>query len=151
MSHVRQQIREAFGSACTSLSTTGSNVFQSRVYPMESSGVPGLCIYTVTETTSDVSQEIGGASRLISRSLTVRVEGYAQETTNLDDKLDTISAEVETAVANSSDIDALITDLSLASTEIAYTGEADQLIGVVTLEYAVIYTSAFNDPEIAKG
>jgi len=118
---------------------------------MESSGVPGLCIYTVTETTSDVSQEIGGASRLISRSLTVRVEGYAQETANLDDKLDTISAEVETAVANSSDIDALITDLSLASTEIAYTGEADQLIGVVTLEYAVIYTSAFNDPEIAKG
>ena len=151
MSHVRQQIREAFGTACTSLATTGSNVFQSRVYPMEASGVPGLCIYTMTESVSDVSQEIGGASRLISRSLTVRVEGYAQESANLDDKLDTISAEVETAVANSSDINALITDLSLASTEIAYTGEADQLIGVVTMEFAVLYTTAFNDPETAKG
>ena len=40
MSHVRQQIREAFGTACTGLTTTGSNVFQSRSYPLETADLP---------------------------------------------------------------------------------------------------------------
>jgi hypothetical protein len=148
MSHVRQQIREAFGTACTSLTTTGTNVFQSRIYPLEKAKLPGLCIYSLTETSDDF--ETGGASRLITRSVAIRVEGYADTTTNLDDKLDTISAEVETAVANSSTIDNLLTDLKLVSTEIRFDGELSSGAGVVILEYAVIYTTAFNAPETAK-
>ena len=31
MAHVRQQIREAIGTACTGLSTTGARVYQARV------------------------------------------------------------------------------------------------------------------------
>ena len=148
MSHVRQQIREAFGTACTSLTTTGANVFQSRIYPMEKAKLPGLCIYSLAETSDDF--ETGGASRLITRSLTMRVEGYADDNTNLDDKLDTISAEVETAVAGSSTIDNLIIDLKLVSTEIRFEGETSSGAGAVILEYAVIYMTAFNAPETAK-
>ena len=33
--HIRQQIREKFGTTLTGLTTTGSNVFESRVYPLE--------------------------------------------------------------------------------------------------------------------
>jgi hypothetical protein len=80
----------------------------------------------------------------------MRVEGYADDNTNLDDKLDTISAEVETAVADSSTIDNLITDLKLISTEIRLEGETSSGAGAVILEYAVIYTTAFNAPETAK-
>ena len=149
MSHVRQQIREAFGTACTGLSTTGSNVFQTRVFPIESGSLPGLCIYTTSETVSDQVQDLGGASRLVTRSLSVRVEGYARATSNLDDTLDTISAEVETAVADSTSIDALLTDLELSSTDVSFT-EGDREIGVITLDFGVIYTTAFNDPETAK-
>ena len=148
MSHVRQQIREAFASACTSLVTTGTNVFQSRIYPMEKAKLPGLCIYSLTESSDD--SEIGGATRLIQRSLTMRIEGYADDTTNLDDKLDTISSECETAIANSSTIDALLTDLRLTSTEVRFEGEASSGAGIVILEYAVIYITAFNAPEVAK-
>tara|TARA_R100000963_G_scaffold34982_1_gene30629 strand:+ start:7205 stop:7654 length:450 start_codon:yes stop_codon:yes gene_type:complete len=149
MSHVRQQIREAFKTACTGLSTTASNVFQTRVYPLESGLLPGLCIYTTTETLSDSIQDLGGSSRLVSRSLSVRVEGYARATSNLDDTLDTISAEVETAVANSTSIDALLTDLELSSTDVSFT-EGDREIGVITMDFGVIYTIAMNDPETAK-
>ena len=39
MSHVRQQIREQFATTVTDLSTTGSNVFQSRVYNLESTEI----------------------------------------------------------------------------------------------------------------
>ena len=149
MSHVRQQIREAFGTACSGLSTTGTNVFQTRVYPLETGALPGLCIYTTSESISDVVGEIGGAARLVSRALSVRVEGYARAASNLDDTLDTISAEVETAVANSSTIDGLITDMELSSTDVSFT-EGDQEIGVITLDFAVVYTTAFNDPQTAK-
>lgn len=149
MSHVRQQIREAFGTACSGLSTTGTNVFQTRVYPLETGALPGLCIYTTSESISDVVGEIGGAARLVSRALSVRVEGYARAASNLDDTLDTISAEVETAVANSSTIDGLITDMELSSTDVSFT-EGDREIGVITLDFAVVYTTAFNDPQTAK-
>ena len=149
MSHVRQQIREAFGTACSGLSTTGTNVFQTRVYPLETGALPGLCIYTTSESISDVFGEIGGAARLVSRALSVRVEGYARAASNLDDTLDTISAEVETAVANSSTIDGLITDMELSSNDVSFT-EGDREIGVITLDFAVVYTTAFNDPQTAK-
>ena len=149
MSHVRQQIREAFGTACSGLSTTGTNVFQTRDYPLETGALPGLCIYTTSESISDVVGEIGGAARLVSRALSVRVEGYARAASNLDDTLDTISAEVETAVANSSTIDGLITDMELSSTDVSFT-EGDREIGVITLDFAVVYTTAFNDPQTAK-
>ena len=148
MAHVRQQIREAFATACTSLVTTGTNVFQSRIYPMEKAKLPGLCIYSLTESSDDF--EIGGATRLITRSLTMRIEGYADTTTNLDDQLDTIASECETAIANSSAIDALLTDLRLTSTEVRFEGDNSSGAGVVILEYAVVYTTAFNAPETAK-
>ena len=148
MSHVRQQIREAFGTACTGLTTTGSNVFQSRSYPLEKADLPGVCIYSKNETSQDF--EMGGAGRLITRTLSILVEGYARSASNLDDTLDTISAECEIAIAGSSAIDALVTDLQLTSTEIEISGEGDREIGRATLEYSVVYTTAFNDPETAN-
>ena len=35
MAHVRQQIRDAIVTALTGLTTTGTNVFRSRIYPLE--------------------------------------------------------------------------------------------------------------------
>ena len=146
MIHVRQQIREAFGTACTGLTTTGSNVFQSRSYPLETADLPGVCIYSKNETSQDL--EMGGAGRLITRTLSILVEGYARSASNLDDTLDTISAECEIAIAGSSAIDALVTDLQLSLLKL--NGEGDREIGRATLEYSVVYTTAFNDPETAN-
>jgi len=44
----------------------------------------------------------------------------------------------------------LVTDLQLTSTEIEISGEGDREIGRATLEYSVVYTTAFNDPETAN-
>ncbi len=51
--HVRQQIRERIATTITGLSTTGSNVFQSRVYPLDVDSLPALLVYTISES-SDV-------------------------------------------------------------------------------------------------
>ena len=39
--HIRRQVREAIGTALTGLTTTGSRVFQSRAYPLETTDVAG--------------------------------------------------------------------------------------------------------------
>ena len=49
MSHVRKQIRDAVVTALTGLSTTGSRVYKSRIYPLETGKLPGLAIYTKSE------------------------------------------------------------------------------------------------------
>ena len=64
--HLRRQIKERVGTTLTGHSTTGSNVFQSRVYPMESAGLPELCIYTQNE---DVSIDAMGATRTVGSDL----------------------------------------------------------------------------------
>ena len=52
--HLRQQIREQIGTTLTGLTTTGSNVFQSRVYQLEDSNLPALLIYTKSEESEPV-------------------------------------------------------------------------------------------------
>jgi hypothetical protein len=49
VAHVRQQVREALAIQLTGLTTTGAKVFQSRVYPLESSDLPCLLIATEEE------------------------------------------------------------------------------------------------------
>ena len=50
MAHIRQSIRDNAVTAITGLSTTGSNVFRSRVYPLGTNKLPALCVYTDSET-----------------------------------------------------------------------------------------------------
>ena len=51
MAHVRQQIRDQIVTALTGLTTTGSNVFRSRIFPLEQTKLPALCIFTKSEAT----------------------------------------------------------------------------------------------------
>ena len=90
--HKRQQIREAVGTRITSLTTTGSNVFQSRVYPLETGNLPALIVYTKNEANELLEM---GSQRTLQRNLSLVIEGYAKGTANTDDTVDTIAKEVE--------------------------------------------------------
>ena len=70
--HLRQQIRERIGTTLTGLSTTGSNVFQSRVYPLEDTNLPALVIYTKSEESMPIDI---GTNRTLERNLIVNIEG----------------------------------------------------------------------------
>jgi len=50
MAHVRQSIRDNVVTAVTGLSTTGTNVFRSNVYPLGTNKLTVLCVYTDSET-----------------------------------------------------------------------------------------------------
>ena len=47
--HIRQQIRERAGTVLTGLTTTGSNVFETRIYPLKTQITSALVIYTKNE------------------------------------------------------------------------------------------------------
>ena len=83
------------------------------------------------------------------RTLTLTVEGYVKSTTNSDDTIDTICSEVETALSNDNTINSLAKDISLSDTEIEYSGEGEQPVGVVTMNFVVQYRTATNAPNTA--
>ena len=144
--HLRRQIRERVATTLTGLSTTGSNVFQSRIYPMESAGLPGLCVYTQEESVG--IQSMGG-TRNVSRDLTLIIEGYASASSNIDDTMDAIGKEVEVAMSGDITLNDLAQDSYLSSVEITLSGDGSTGIGKITHSYTVVYQNAENAPDAA--
>lgn len=144
--HVRRQIRERVATTLTGLTTTSSKVYQSRVYPLAANNLPGLLVYTTSESSAP---DVMGAQPAVDRELNLVIEGYAKTASNLDDVLDLISKEVEIAMATDTSINSLAKDSYLSATEIELTGEGEQPIGIVTMSYTVQYRTANNTPDVA--
>jgi len=146
VAHVRQQIRERIATEVTGLTTTGSNVFQSRVYPLQASNLPGLLIYTTSETSEPL--DMGRTSRLMGRSLSVNIDAYVKAVSNFDDTVDTVCSEVEVALGGST-INGLVKDIYIESTDIDYQSEGDQPLAVATMVWVCEYETAANAPDTA--
>ena len=148
MSHVRQQIREAIGTACTGLTPTGARVYQARVYPLATANLPGLAIYTNAETSEEA--EVGGASRLLMRMLEVKIDGYSKKTSGLDDELDDITTEVAGAIMDNATVQALVTEIFISETSISFSNEGDRPIGCASMTWNCVYYTEANDPQTSK-
>ncbi len=145
--HIRQQIRERVTTDLTGLTTTGSNVFQSRVYPLQSGELPGILIYTNSEESMPVVQD---ANRLLERNLRLSVEAYAEGTANFDDTIDTICKEVETALASDRTLNSLAKDCYLTSTDITLEGSGDKPLGYAQMIFTVEYMTLERSPDSAQ-
>lgn len=142
--HARKQIRAAVAAAVTGLQATGSRVYRSRVYPMASAELPGLCIYTTTEA---AQPEIMRAPRRLVRDLSVIVEAYAVATDDVDGTLDDIAAQVEAAIGADPTLGGKVRRVHVAQTETMLTGEGEKPIGVLRLTFAAEYATYENQPE----
>jgi len=136
MAHLRQQIRERVATTLTGLTTTGSNVFQSRVYPIENTKLPCLLIYTREESSEPLDM---GPPRTIEKRLSLVVEGYVKANSNYDDTIDTITKEVEVAIYGDRLINNLAKDSFLVSTDISFNGEGDNPLGIVVMTFEIPY------------
>lgn len=146
MSHLRQQIRDRVVTDLTGLSSTGSNVFRSRIYPLESGKLPGLCIFTKSETTEYDTINI---PRSITRTLEIGVEAYVKATSNYDNTLDTIAVEVEEALAGDVTLNNLVKDTKITSFESEYSGDGEQPIAIGRFTIEALYRVKENDVESA--
>jgi|TARA_R100001015_G_C4633330_1_gene198141 hypothetical protein len=136
MAHLRQQIRERVATTLTGLTTTGSNVFQSRVYPIENTKLPCLLIYTREESSEPLDMS---PPRTIEKRLSLVIEGYVKANSNYDDTIDTITKEVEVAMYGDRLINNLAKDSFLVSTDISFNGEGDNPLGIVVMTFEIPY------------
>lgn len=143
MAHIRKLIRDNIEITLTGLSTTGSNVFASRVYPIQSAKMPGLCIYTSSETIE--AQTIKPPRGLI-RSLEVSVEAYVESAT-ADDVLDTIAAEIEAAMTTDLTRGGNAKDTRLVSFEADFAGEGERPVVVGRFIFEIVYSTQETDAE----
>ena len=141
MAHVRQSIRDNVVTAATGLSTTGSNVFRTPVYPLETGNLPGLCVYTSVE---DIEVDTMSGTRGLDRNLDVVIEAFVRAAANYDTTLDMICAEIEAAISSDVTRGGYAKDTVLARTEFEYSDEGDRPIGMARLTYSVQYRTAIN-------
>lgn len=144
MSHIRKRIRDAVVTALTGLTTTGTRVYKSRVYPLESGKLPGLCIYTKSE---EISTTTINRPRTQIRTLEVVVEGYVMANSAFDDTIDQISVEVEEALYTNALLGGLAKETNILSFDADYSGEGEKVVGVGRWTVNVVYTDKENDVE----
>jgi hypothetical protein len=144
MSHVRRQIREAAAALVTGLATTGTRVFQSRVYPLNNPDLPCLTVYTDDE---DITAETI-STLLLERSLHLKIDAYAKANANLDDTLDQILAEVET-VLNGSTLGNLAKTTLPVAVHFQMVDSLEKPAGKFELDYLVSYYTSGSNPQTA--
>ena len=146
MSHVRQQIRDDIVTTLTGLTTTGSNVFRSRIFPLEETNLPALCIYTKSETSE---YDTIGLPRSVNRVLDVAVEAYVKGVSNYDNTLDTIAVEMEEAIAADITLGGLAKDAQITAFEADFAGDGEQPVAGGRFTVTVEYRTVENDVETA--
>ena len=134
MAHARQTIREAAATRVTSLTTTGANVFQSRMVP-QTTALP--CLLVATNDEEIIPGTIG---TIVERHLDLVITGVAKAASNVDDTLDTIAAEVETAMAS------FTYRNELTRLEVDFDEALDKPAGRLMLTYRVTYLTAAGSP-----
>ena len=139
--HVRRQIREAAASVLAALSTTGTRVSQSRMRPRADAALPALLIETNEESISPHS--IGAQ---LQRDLTLTVRGVAKATSDVDDTLDAIALEVETALAAAPTLGGLSSQTALQRITVDFDDSTDKPVGVIALDYQVTYFTNAGSP-----
>ncbi len=150
MAHVRKLIRDRVATTLTGLSTTGSNAFKTRVYPIAKASLPGLSIYTKDESIEHVSMSVSSSSpRLQLRDLTLTVEIFVRGVTGYDDTIDQICEEIEEALEADSTLGGYAQSVSVNGFSADFIGEADQPLGFASLTISVQYQTREGSPDSA--
>ena len=147
MAHVRQQIRERIVSVLTTnVTLVSSRVYGSRVYSFSEADLPAITVYAGSETSGLQTVGLKTSQRIVS----IQVDAYVRATSDFDDDVDAIAVQIEEAIANDFTVNGLAKTAVLSSTEMNFSGEAEQPIGSARLTFDVRYDTAINDVETAR-
>jgi len=146
VAHVRKSIRDNIKTTLTGLTTTGTNVFQTRFYPLAEAKLPALAIYTKSETSEYSTIK---TPRTQVRTLDVTVEAYVSGNTNVDNTLDAIATEVEEALYTDLTRGGNAKETRVTSFDADFSGDGENPVGVGRFAIEVIYVTLENDVETA--
>jgi len=148
MAHAREQVRDAIVSTVTGLTTTGSSVYPNRQYDLTEAELPALRVYT-----GDMEQveDYSNIYEYLTWDMAVIIEAHAQAKADLDEQLEDILGEVQTAIA--ADVQ-LATALSpkkvwftnLDEVEVERFDEKAVPAGMILMTYRVRFRTTAADP-----
>lgn len=144
MTHVRTQIRDAAVTALTGLATTGIRVYASRLQPLPDAMLPGLVVTTNDEEIA--GQDVHGVIQ--ERTLRLVVRCAAKASATLDDTLDAMIADVETALDDQT-FGGLAKSVDLKSIAVDMDDLLEKPVGAAELTYTVTYYTAAGSPGTA--
>ena len=145
MSHVKQQVREAAVTVLTGLTTTGANVFESRVFPIDPASLPALSVYTLAEE-SDPEQ---ATKESIIAAITLAVEVVAASASDVDDVLDTSQSEIQVALSGVNAVSALSKAVHFIGAEDENSPEAEAEVWKRVVTYSIWVSYSPSNPEVA--
>ncbi|HJD56665.1 hypothetical protein [Candidatus Tisiphia endosymbiont of Ptychoptera albimana] len=143
--HARTIIRQTFVELLKGRTTTANRVYDSRLYNLESVGLPSIIVFATNETiaTNTISKP-----RSQDRSLRITVECYAKATATVNVIVDNLAVQIEQLVASNQILRGLCKDCQLESTDINLNSEGDQPVAVVSIVFLVSYRTHEDRPEI---
>lgn len=143
--HVREQILSAIKTAVTGLTTTGSNVFRSRVTPLARTEVPALIIRAGREARLNSTL---GAPRQHERSLVVEVVAVVRAASAYDADLNAIFKEVEPVLAMPIVL-AGVNRITLEGIGAPQATQGEEQLAQAAMLYEVVYITQENAPDVA--
>jgi len=146
MPHVRKSIRDNITTTLTGLATTGSNVYQTRFFPLAEAKLPALTIYSRSETSDYATITI---PRSVMHEAEFVVEAYVKATSGVEDTIDAIAVEIAEALASDVTRSSLAKDTRVTDFAFDFSGEGDQPVGIATFTVIVDYVTLENDLETA--
>jgi len=146
MAHVRKLLRDQITSTLTGLSTTGSNIYQSRVYPLAADKLPGLLIFSKSE---NVEYSTMGLPRIQERTVSFTLEVYVKGVSGYDNSLDQICLEVEEALYSDITLNGNAANVMISDFSADFNGDGDQPVAVATMTVDVLYRVRENNPDVA--
>lgn len=142
MSHVRQQIRDYVAGK---LEQSIYNVYTSRVYPLTGAKLPGILVFVQSESSSELSFN----SPVQVRTLRVVVQGYVRALADFDAELDDMAVDIEQRILESRTLEGIAHNIELTETEHDYSGDGEQPVATVMLNFTVQYRTQTGSPETA--
>ena len=145
MSHARAQIRNALVARLIGLAVTTTHVYASRFYMFDDATLPGLRIYADSE--EKLGEHMGGRQM---RRVQFTVEAVAKQHAGLDDTLDQIALEVETAIATEQTLGGLVKGgVRYEGIEDFRTDDSlEHPVGVWPLRFSADYDVDANAPDV---
>ncbi len=140
--HAREQIRDAFITALSSISAT---VIDGRVFPVYDEILPSVIVTTREE---NVDPEAAGSDSFQVRILNVKLEVYAKSEGVVDDALDSIAVEIETKVFADAGIKALVRCLDYINMTTDTSGEGENAMAIMSITFTAQYLTEKGSPEI---
>lgn len=143
--HVRTQLRDAVVTAVTGLATTGASVFASRVYAVQLSELPALLVYQASD---EVVERTMHSPPTVTLAVEIVIRGVAKAIASLDDTLDTIAKEVQTALAGGVNISGSTVPVVYEGSETTLDGEGEKPTGQIEMRFTGTVSYAANAPDI---